>query len=176
LAVGFALQELFGGSKKNIIITRPIVEAGENLGFLPGSLEEKVDPYMMPLYDCLTKMVGHAGPNRTLAEERIEVAPLAYMRGRSFTDAVVILDEAQNCTFEQLTMFLTRLGEGSKMVITGDPDQSDLYKVGKTPLMEMAEILSTVEGIGIVEFPEKYIVRHPLVGKILKRIKDTRKS
>jgi phosphate starvation-inducible PhoH-like protein len=175
LAVGFALQELFAGEKKNIIITRPIVEAGENLGFLPGTLDEKVDPYMMPLYDCLAKMVGKGGQTRAFVEERLEVAPLAYMRGRTFEQSVCILDEAQNCSMAQLTLFLTRLGEGSKMVITGDPDQSDLFDKGRTPIAEMMDLLSSVEGVGVVEFPEKYIVRHPLVGKILKRLKDARK-
>lgn len=175
LAMGFALQELFAGKKHNIVITRPIVEAGESLGFLPGTLDEKVDPYMRPLYDCLSKMVGRGGNSRAFVEERMEVAPLAYLRGRTFEDSVVVLDEAQNCTFQQLVLFLTRLGNGSKMVITGDPDQSDLFAGNKTPLMEMVEVLSRVEGIGVIEFPEKYIVRHELVGKILKRIKDSRK-
>lgn len=174
LAVGFALQELFAGTKQNVVITRPIVEAGENLGFLPGTLDEKVDPYMMPLYDCLSKMVGRAGSQRSFVEERLEVAPLAYMRGRTFEDSVCILDEAQNCTMAQLTLFLTRLGNGTKMIVTGDPDQSDLFHSTKTPLAELMEMLSTVDGIGSVEFPEKYIVRHPLVGKILKKLKDNR--
>jgi len=174
LAVAFALQELFGGTKKNIVMTRPIVEAGENLGFLPGTLDEKVDPYITPLYDCLAKMIGKTGQTRAFVEERLEIAPLAYMRGRTFENSVVILDEAQNCTFSQLTLFLTRLGDGSKMVITGDPDQSDLFIGRRTPLMEMADLLATVEGVGLVEFPEKYIVRHPLVGKILKKIKEAK--
>lgn len=176
IAVGFALQELFAGTKQNIVLTRPIVEAGENLGFLPGSLNEKVDPYMMPLMDCLTKMVGRGGPTRAFVEERLEVAPLAYMRGRTFERSVCILDEAQNCSMAQLTLFLTRLGEGSKMIVTGDPMQSDIFPHSKTPLAEMMDMLSTVNGIGSVEFPEKYIVRHHLVGKILKRLKDCKQD
>ena len=174
LAVAFALQDLFAGTKRNIVITRPIVEAGENLGFLPGTLDEKVDPYMMPLFDCLSKMVGKVGSQRQFVEERLEVAPLAYMRGRTFERSVCILDEAQNCSMAQLTLFLTRLGDDSKMIITGDPDQSDLYE--KTPLMDMVDMLSTIQGIGVVEFPEKYIVRHPLVSKILKKLKDKKIS
>jgi len=176
LAMAFALQDLFGGSKKKIVLTRPIVEAGENLGFLPGTLDEKVQPYMTPLYDCLGKMVGQHGQSRMFVEEHLEVAPIAYLRGRTFNNSVCILDEAQNCSFAQLTLFLTRLGEGSKMIITGDPEQSDLFQHSKTPLAEMMDILSSVDGVGVVEFPEKYIVRHPLVGKILKRLKEAKKK
>lgn len=172
LAVGFALQELFAGTKQNVVITRPIVEAGENLGFLPGTLDEKVDPYMMPLYDCLTKMVGRSGSQRSFVEERLEVAPLAYMRGRTFENSVCILDEAQNCTMAQLTLFLTRLGNGTKMIVTGDPDQSDLFHHSKCPLAVLMDMMATVDGIGTVEFPEAAIVRHPLVGKILRRLKE----
>lgn len=172
LAVGFAMQELFAGTKQNVVITRPIVEAGENLGFLPGTLDEKVDPYMMPLYDCLSKMVGRAGSQRAFVEERLEVAPLAYMRGRTFEGSVCILDEAQNCTMAQLTMFLTRLGNGTKMIVTGDPDQSDLFRDGRCPLAELMGILQNVEGVGCVEFPESAIVRHPMVGRILRRLKE----
>jgi phosphate starvation-inducible PhoH-like protein len=120
-------------------------------------------------------MVGKQGSQRQFVEERLEVAPLAYMRGRTFERSVCILDEAQNCSMAQLTLFLTRLGDDSKMIITGDPDQSDLFG-SRTPLMDMVDMLNTIQGIGLVEFPEKYIVRHPLVSKILKKLKDKKVS
>ncbi len=174
LAVAFALQELFEKSKSKIVLTRPIVEAGENLGYLPGTLNEKVDPYMMPLYDCINKITK--GGQRDYVMSKIEIAPLAYMRGRTFSDSVCILDEAQNCTHEQLKLFLTRLGNGSKMVVTGDPEQSDLYSKTKTPLAMLVDLIQNLKGIGLVDFPEKYIVRHPLVGAILKRLKEAKDS
>lgn len=172
LATAFAIQELLGRTKENLVITRPIVEAGENLGFLPGTLNEKVDPYMAPLFDCIHKQVGKTGGQCDFIKSKVEVRPLAYMRGSTFENSVCILDEAQNCSKEQLILFLTRLGNGSKMIITGDPDQSDLFPKTKTPLAQMVDDISVVEGIGVVTFPEKYIVRHSLVTKILKRLRD----
>jgi hypothetical protein len=172
LATAFAVQELLARTKENLILTRPIVEAGENLGFLPGTLNEKVDPYMIPLFDCISKQVGKSGGQSDFIKSKIEVRPLAYMRGTTFENCVCILDEAQNCSTEQLVLFLSRLGNGSKMIITGDPDQSDLFPKFKTPLAQMVDDISVVEGIGVVNFPEKYIVRHSLVTKILKRLRE----
>lgn len=170
LATAFALRELFadrGPHGKRLVLTRPIVEAGENLGFLPGTLEEKVDPYMLPLFDCLDQMLGRNSPGREEITARTEVAPLAYMRGRTLANTIAILDEAQNCTMGQLRLFLSRLGEGGKMVITGDPAQSDLFGVNRTPLMEVIDRLSSIEGVGVVRFTAAEIVRHPVVGRIL---------
>jgi phosphate starvation-inducible PhoH-like protein len=144
-----------------LIITRPIVEAGEYLGALPGEVDEKVHPYMLPVYDCIGKIVKDSAK---FIHERCEIAPLAYMRGRTFEHSVAILDEAQNCTVGQLTLFLTRLGLGGKMIVSGDTDQTDISKSGLKP---WANALKGVEGIGFVEFTEADIVRHPLVRKIL---------
>jgi phosphate starvation-inducible PhoH-like protein len=176
LSTAFALQDINERRKSKVVLTRPIVEAGENLGFLPGTLNEKVDPYMAPLYDCISKITGGKKYQYDMLMSKVVVSPLAYMRGVTFTDSVCILDEAQNCTWEQLILFLTRMGINSKMLITGDPEQSDLYHRGNTPLMELVSTIQTIQGIGIVEFAEKHIVRHGLVGKILKRIKEKRQS
>lgn len=176
LATAFAVQELLARTKESLILTRPIVEAGENLGFLPGTLNEKVDPYMIPLFDCISKQVGKSGGQSDFIKSKIEVRPLAYMRGTTFENCVCILDEAQNCSTEQLVLFLSRLGNGSKMIITGDPDQSDLFPKFKTPLAQMVDDISVVEGIGVVNFPEKYIVRHSLVTKILKRLRELKEA
>lgn len=170
LATAFALRDLFadrGPFGKRLVLTRPIVEAGENLGFLPGSLEEKVDPYMLPLFDCLNQILGTDGPHREEIKGRTEVAPLAYMRGRTLANTIAILDEAQNCTMSQIRMFLSRMGENGKLVVTGDPAQSDLFGHRKTPLMECVERLGSIEGVGVVQFSAAEIVRHPLVGKML---------
>lgn len=170
LATAFALKDLFadrGPGGKRLVLTRPIVEAGENLGFLPGTLEEKVDPYMLPLFDCLDQLLGRSSSDRDEVKARTEVAPLAYMRGRTLANTIAILDEAQNCTLGQIRLFLSRLGEGGKMIITGDPHQSDLFGVNKTPLMQVVERLSSIEGIGVVRFTAAEIVRHPVVGRIL---------
>jgi phosphate starvation-inducible PhoH-like protein len=167
LAVAFAVNELLQYQKKRIILTRPIIEAGEKLGFLPGDFNEKVDPYMRPLYDCLTTLVGTSGVQRDNVDACIEVAPLAYLRGRTFNDAVCILDEAQNCTTTQLKLFLTRLGHSSKMILTGDPHQTDIPNSGYA---EVLEKLSPVPGVGVVQFNEDSIVRHPIVREIVKLI------
>lgn len=175
IATAFAIQDILEGKKNQLVLTRPIVEAGENLGYLPGTLHEKVEPYMMPLYDSISKIVGKGGSQREMINACVKVAPLAYMRGSTFEDSVCILDEAQNCTREQIVLFLTRLGNNSKMIITGDPEQSDLFPKGDTPLARMIEDISPINGVGCVDFPEKYIVRHPLVNAIIKRLNELKK-
>lgn len=167
LAVVMAVNALKSGKVNRIILTRPAVEAGESLGFLPGDLKEKVDPYLRPLYDALHDVLGMEHTTRLIERNTIEVAPLAYMRGRTLDDAFVILDEAQNTTNAQMKMFLTRLGFGSKMVITGDKTQIDLPKGVKSGLVVAEQILQKVNGIGLVQLEESDVVRHPLVGKII---------
>lgn len=167
LAVVLAVTALKEGRVKRIVLTRPAVEAGENLGFLPGDLQEKVDPYLRPLYDALNDVLGPDNVAKTLERGIIEVAPLAYMRGRTLDDAFVILDEAQNTTPEQMKMFLTRLGFGSKMVITGDVTQIDLPRGKKSGLMEAEKILNGIEDIGFIFLQEADVVRHSLVQKII---------
>jgi phosphate starvation-inducible PhoH-like protein len=151
-----------------VILTRPAVEAGERLGFLPGDLAEKVNPYMRPLYDALHDMMDFEQATRLIARDVIEVAPLAFMRGRTLNDSFVILDEAQNTTPEQMKMFLTRLGYNSKAVITGDLTQTDLASDAKSGLVEATEVLDGVEGIGFMRFTEADVVRHPLVQSIIR--------
>ena len=167
LAVMCAIGALKEGRVKRILLTRPAVEAGENLGFLPGDLQEKVDPYLRPLYDALNDALGAEGVAKAMERGQIEVAPLAYMRGRTLDDSFVILDEAQNTTPEQMKMFLTRLGFGSRMVITGDVTQIDLPKGKKSGLIEAERILRSIEEIGIVYFSDQDVVRHALVQKII---------
>ncbi|ETT56726.1 PhoH family protein [Paenibacillus sp. FSL R7-0204] len=167
LAVVLAVTALKEGSVKRIVLTRPAVEAGENLGFLPGDLQEKVDPYLRPLYDALYDVMGPDQVAKALERGLIEIAPLAYMRGRTLEDAFIILDEAQNTTPEQMKMFLTRLGFGSKMVITGDVTQIDLPRGKKSGLIEAKTILSGIEELGFVYFAEQDVVRHSLVQKII---------
>lgn len=167
LAVVLAVAALKEGSVKRIVLTRPAVEAGENLGFLPGDLQEKVDPYLRPLYDALHDVLGPDQTVKALERGMIEIAPLAYMRGRTLDDAFIILDEAQNTTPEQMKMFLTRLGFGSKMVITGDVTQIDLPRGKNSGLIEAQRILKDIEEIGIILFSEQDVVRHSLVQKII---------
>lgn len=167
LAVVKAVHALRNGLVKRIILTRPAVEAGEQLGFLPGDLKEKVDPYLRPLYDSLNDVLGSEHTMRLQEREVIEIAPLAYMRGRTLDDAFVILDEAQNTTPEQMKMFLTRLGFGSKMVITGDITQIDLPKGVSSGLKIAENILSDVSGISFIYLDETDVVRHPLVQRII---------
>ncbi|MBS4191341.1 PhoH family protein [Bacillus sp. FJAT-49705] len=167
LAVVMGVNALKNGHVKRIILTRPAVEAGESLGFLPGDLKEKVDPYLRPLYDALHDILGAEQTQRLIERGTIEIAPLAYMRGRTLDDAFVILDEAQNTTHAQMKMFLTRLGFGSKMVITGDKTQVDLPKGAKSGLIVGEEILQGVKGISFVHLEESDVVRHPLVAKII---------
>jgi phosphate starvation-inducible PhoH-like protein len=167
LAVVMAVQALKNNKVSKIILTRPAVEAGESLGFLPGDLKEKVDPYLRPLYDALHDILGQEHTVRLIERGTIEIAPLAYMRGRTLEDAFVILDEAQNTTMAQMKMFLTRLGFGSKMVITGDPSQIDLPKGVKSGLISAQNTLKGVEGIGMTILEQTDVVRHPLVQKII---------
>ena len=167
LAVVMAVAALKSGAVKRIILTRPAVEAGENLGFLPGDLQEKVDPYLRPLYDALNDTLGPDQTAKSMERGLIEVAPLAYMRGRTLDDSFIILDEAQNTTPEQMKMFLTRLGFGSKMVVTGDITQIDLPRGKTSGLVEARRILADIEEIGFVEFDEHDVVRHSLVQKII---------
>ena len=168
LAVAMAVRAFKSHSVSRIILTRPAVEAGEKLGFLPGDLQNKVDPYLRPLYDALFDMMGAEAFQRNLEKGAIEVAPLAYMRGRTLDDAFIILDEAQNTTREQFKMFLTRLGFNSKMVITGDITQIDLPDSRKSGLVDAIRVLKNIEDIGIVRFTEKDVVRHRLVQDIIK--------
>ncbi|MGJ7921413.1 PhoH family protein [Neobacillus sp. LXY-4] len=167
LAVVMAVNALKNGQVKRIILTRPAVEAGESLGFLPGDLKEKVDPYLRPLYDALHEVLGMEHTVRLIERGTIEIAPLAYMRGRTLDDAFVILDEAQNTTHAQMKMFLTRLGFGSKMVITGDRTQVDLPKGVKSGLTEAETILKGIRGMSFVYLEAADVVRHPLVAKII---------
>ncbi|HPO13620.1 MAG TPA: PhoH family protein [Candidatus Hydrogenedentes bacterium] len=167
LAMAAAVSSLLNKQVKRLVLTRPAVEAGESLGFLPGGLEEKVNPYLRPLYDALYSMVDMARVRRFMDEERVEVAPLAFMRGRTLEQAFVILDEAQNTTSEQMLMFLTRLGEGSRAVITGDITQIDLPKGTKSGLVEARRILRGVPEIGLVHLSKHDVVRHPLVQRIV---------
>ncbi len=169
LAVAQAVAELKNNKVKKLILTRPVVEAGESLGFLPGDLKEKVDPYLVPLYDALYEMLGTQTTLSLMEKGVIEIAPLAYMRGRTLENAFVILDEAQNTTRVQMKMFLTRLGFASKMVITGDPSQSDLPKGIPPGLNEALQLLDHMDDIKIIQFDKRDVVRHPLVQRILER-------
>lgn len=174
LAVVLATQALKNGHVKRIILTRPAVEAGESLGFLPGDLKEKVDPYLRPLYDALHEILGTEQTTRFIERGTIEIAPLAYMRGRTLDDAFVILDEAQNTTKAQMKMFLTRLGFGSKMVITGDKTQIDLPRGAESGLKAAEKILLDVSGIHFQMLEQGDVVRHPLVAKIIQAYEEQR--
>ncbi|WLR43985.1 PhoH family protein [Bacillus carboniphilus] len=167
LAVVMAVKALKNGDVKKIILTRPAVEAGENLGFLPGDLKDKVDPYLQPLYDSLYNVLGTDHTLRLIERGIIEIAPLAYMRGRTLDDAFVILDEAQNTTTAQMKMFLTRLGFGSKMVVTGDISQVDLPKKIDSGLQVAKKLFQPIDDIAVIELQQGDVVRHPLVGKII---------
>lgn len=172
LAVCYAISLLKEGTIKRIILTRPAVEAGENLGFLPGDLKEKVDPYLRPIYDALDDLLSNERVERYIEKGVIEIAPLAYMRGRTLDDALVILDEAQNTTKSQMMMFLTRLGNNSKMIVNGDIEQIDLPRAKMSGLVIAQEYLQDIEGISFVNLTYSDIVRHPLVIKILERFKE----
>ena len=167
LAVAMAVEALRQKTVARIILTRPAVEAGERLGFLPGDLQSKIDPYLRPLYDALFEMLGPDNFQKYMERGTIEIAPLAYMRGRTLDDSFIILDEAQNTTGEQMKMFLTRLGYNSKAVVTGDLSQTDLPRGVKSGLSTAASILKNIDGIGIFEFSERDVVRHHLVRKII---------
>jgi len=170
LATAFAIRDILQRVRKKIILTRPIVEAGESLGYLPGTFNEKVSPYMSPLFDCYHVLCPGATMKNKIIESAFEVAPLAFMRGRTMSDAVCILDESQNATPSQIKLFLTRLGNNSKMIITGDPRQSDLRE--RSGMVGVMDKLGDLEGIGIVRFTNSDIVRHSLVGKIIERLES----
>jgi phosphate starvation-inducible PhoH-like protein len=167
LAVACAVDALERDAVKKIVLTRPAVEAGERLGFLPGDLAQKIDPYLRPLYDALYDLLGFDRTQKMFEKQAIEIAPLAYMRGRTLNHAFVILDEAQNTTTEQMKMFLTRIGFGSKAVVTGDITQIDLHAGQRSGLIDAAQILQNVRGIAFSQFSSKDVVRHPLVGRIV---------
>jgi phosphate starvation-inducible protein PhoH and related proteins len=166
LAVTAAVEALEEGRVDRIVLSRPAVEAGESLGFLPGDMHEKLAPYLRPLYDALNDRIGGKRVRQYLADGTIEIAPIAYMRGRTLNNAFVVIDEAQNCTYGQIKMLLTRLGWHSTMVLTGDPDQSDLLN-GLSGLLDIAHRLEAVPGIAVVRLTEQDIVRHPLVADML---------
>lgn len=168
LAVAMAVKAYKAHEVSRIVLTRPAVEAGEKLGFLPGDLQNKVDPYLRPLYDALFDMLGTESTARLLEKQVIEVAPLAYMRGRTLDDAFIILDEAQNTSREQMKMFLTRMGLGSKVVVTGDVTQIDIPDASKSGLVDAVKVLKDVEGVARIQFTEKDVVRHRLVQEIIK--------
>jgi len=166
LAINAAVEALEDGAVARIVLSRPAIEAGEHLGFLPGTMEDKVAPYLRPLYDSLADRLGGKRMKSMIAESTIEIAPIAYMRGRTLNNAFVIIDEAQNCTYGQIKMLLTRLGWHSTMVITGDPDQSDLLD-GLSGLATVADKLQATEGISVVRMGPEDVVRHPLVASML---------
>lgn len=172
LAIMFAAKLYKSKKIKKIFLVRPIVEAGEKLGFLPGDMKEKIDPFLVPLYDALYEVFGKEETVKMIAKGIIEVAPLAYMRGRTLEDAIIILDEAQNSTNLQMKMFLTRLGINSKMVITGDTTQIDLPRKNNSGLVEAVKILRDIKGIDIVEFNKNDVMRHDLVSKIIERYEE----
>ena len=168
LSCAFAISEILSKKRKKIVLTRPVVEAGESLGYLPGNLEEKLNPYMMPMYDCMETCIGKDGPQTEIVNKSIEIAPIAYCRGRTFKDSVCIFDEAQNATKTQIKLFMTRFGHNSKMIITGDPDQSDING-GNTSLLQIAEQMEGLKGISVIKFKACSIVRHPLIAGILEK-------
>lgn len=167
LAVAAAVHHLLAGDVERIILSRPAVEAGEKLGHLPGDMKEKIDPYMQPLYDALSDLIPGKELAKMMEHKTIEIAPLAFMRGRTLSNAFVVLDEAQNATSAQMKMFLTRLGQGARMAITGDPGQIDLPRGVVSGLVEAQRLLKDVDGIGFTTFESADVVRHPLVKKIL---------
>ena len=175
-SVALAVKALKEKNVKRIILTRPAVEAGESLGFLPGDLKEKLDPYLQPLYDALRDMIPHERLENFIEKRVIEVAPLAFMRGRTLDDAFVILDEAQNTTHSQMKMFLTRMGMNAKFIITGDPSQIDLPKNQQSGLQEAMKILQNVEEIGFIHLNESDVVRHPIVKKIILAYNQSEKT
>lgn len=167
VAIALAVKALKSKEVRKIILSRPAVEAGEKLGFLPGDMKEKIDPYLQPLYDALEEMIPAAKLQEYMEQNVIQIAPLAFMRGRTLNDAVIILDEAQNTTRHQMKMFLTRLGISSKMIVTGDATQIDLPRTVQSGLLQALHILKGVKGIGVIEYGKKDIVRHPLVQRIV---------
>ena len=167
LAVSVAMTMLFEKKVEKIILSRPAVEAGEKLGFLPGDMKEKVDPYLRPLYDALYDLFGYEKINKKIETGEIEIAPLAFMRGRTLKNSFAILDEAQNATLTQIKMFLTRIGENSKIVVNGDPSQIDLINKSQSGLVKTKKIINKIKKIKLIEFDHRDVVRHPLVTKII---------
>ena len=167
IAIALAVAALKNKACKRIILSRPAVEAGEKLGFLPGDMKDKIDPYLRPLYDALEDMIPQLKLREYMESDVIQIAPLAFMRGRTLNDAIIILDEAQNTTRHQMKMFLTRMGMNSRMIVTGDLTQVDLPKTTQSGLLQAMRILKGVEGIGVIEYGKKDIVRHPLVQRIV---------
>lgn len=167
IAIAYAMNELLNKRVKKVILTRPIVEAGENLGFLPGDFIQKINPYLVPLFDAINFIVTPEIFTKLSSQNMIEIAPLAYMRGRTFENSIVILDEGQNATTSQMKLFLTRLGDGAKLIITGDITQIDLPNRVKSGMVEALHILKSIDDIGIIEFQERDVVRHPIVRKII---------
>lgn len=174
LAVAAAVEQYMAGRVDRIILVRPAVEAGERLGFLPGTLQDKVDPYLRPLYDALYELVDPAEIDRMFEDHSIEVAPLAFMRGRTLGKAFIIMDEAQNTTSEQMKMFLTRMGPHSKVVVNGDLSQIDLQRPGGSGLREAVELLDGVEGVGVYAFTDQDVVRHRMVQRIVRAYEANR--
>lgn len=169
LAMAYALNAVLTNQAEKIVLTRPIVEAGEKLGYLPGTFGEKVNPYMQPLYDAMDALVGKQSAKREVINKAVVLAPLCYMRGRTFTNAICVFDEAQNATYSQLKLFLTRFGAGSKMIVTGDPQQSDL-PFAPPPLNDVVSRLQDAPDIAVIQFAACDVVRHPIVTTILDRI------
>lgn len=169
LAMAYAINSVLSGQHSQIVLTRPIVDAGEKLGFLPGTFGEKVNPYMQPLYDAMDAMLGKFSPKREVINKAVVIAPLCYMRGRTFNDSVCIFDEAQNATYMQFKLFLSRFGQNSKIIVTGDPFQSDL-PMSPPPINEVIHKLKGTAGIGMTQFTHADVVRHPLVAAILKKL------
>jgi phosphate starvation-inducible PhoH-like protein len=173
LAMAYAINAVLAKQVEKIVLTRPIVEAGEKLGFLPGSFGEKVNPYMQPLYDAMDTLLGKQGSAREVVNKSVVLAPLCYMRGRTFNDSICIFDEAQNAHYTQLKLFLTRFGHNSKIIVTGDPEQSDLYPEGYSGYVALRDVtsrLKDIKGIGFFEFAKSDVVRHPLVAEVLQRL------
>ena len=175
LACAFAISEVLAKKKEKIVLTRPVVESGESLGFLPGSFEEKLNPYMMPMYDCMDRCIGKESPEKEIINKAIEIAPIAYCRGRTFNDAICIFDEAQNATTTQIKLFMTRFGKNSKMIITGDPDQSDIRN-GNFMLTDVVNKMSEIGKIGVIKFKPCNIVLHPLIADILEKFSEIEKK
>jgi len=169
LAMAFAINEVLAKRASAIVLTRPIVDAGEKLGYLPGSFGEKVNPYMQPLYDAMDTLLGKFGPKREAINRAVVLAPLCYLRGRTFNDAVCVFDEAQNATYTQFKLFLSRLGQNAKMIITGDPQQTDL-PISPPPLNDVVTRIKGIRGIDTVQFAHSDVVRHPLVAAVLKKL------
>jgi phosphate starvation-inducible PhoH-like protein len=173
LAMAYAINSVLSRKTEQIVLTRPIVEAGEKLGYLPGTFGEKVNPYMQPLYDTMDLLLGKQSAKREIINKAVVLAPLCYMRGRTFNNAVCIFDEAQNANYAQLKLFLSRFGQNTKVIVTGDPDQSDLYTRDNPEYVALRDVttkLKGVSGIGIHAFAHSDVVRHPLVAQILKRL------